>query len=427
MTEPDTIFALATAPGRAGIAVVRLSGPGALGAAQALAGPLPPHGRSLRTLRDAAGDPLDQALVLTFEHEKSFTGEAVAELHLHGSPAVVWAVSRELRAQGLRPADAGEFTRRALENGRLDLARVEGLAALIDAETEAQRRQALRVFSGALGAKAEAWRAQALRATALLEATIDFSEEEIPDDLLPEVNSLIATLEASLRREAAGARVAERLHHGFEVAIVGPPNAGKSTLLNRLSGREAAITSAIAGTTRDVIEVRMDLTGLPVTLLDTAGLRDTDDPVESIGVARARERAARADLRLHLVPPGDPAPQEGPDDLVVHAKADLAPASGLSVSGLTGEGVDALVDEVSHRLTERTAALGVGLRERHARAMTAAADLLTEAETALGDKQPTEIAADFLRAALRQLDALVGRVGVEDILGEIFSSFCIGK
>jgi tRNA modification GTPase len=432
LPPPDTIFALATVPGRAGIAVLRLSGPLARQAAEALAGPLPDHGRSLRILRDPTGEPLDQALVLTFAAGHSFTSETVAELHVHGSPAVTAALLRILRDQpGLRPAEAGEFTRRALENGRLDLAQVEGLADLIDAETEAQRRQALRVFSGALGERAQQWRARLLRAVALVEAVIDFAEEDVPENVFPEVLALTATLSAELRREAQGARLAERLREGFEVAIVGPPNAGKSTLLNRLAGREAAITSEIAGTTRDVIEVRMDLQGLPVTLLDTAGLREAQDPVEAIGIERARARAASADLRVHLVLPGDPAPEPGPDDLVVRSKADLAPddagAADFAISGRSGQGLDALVAEIGQRLSARTTGLGVGLRERHARAMLATADLLDEARHLVETDTPEEITAETLRAALRQLDALVGRVGVEDILGEIFSSFCIGK
>jgi len=427
-SAPDTIFALATAPGRAGIAVLRLSGPLAHEAAQALAGDLPSHGRSLRTLRDASGEPLDQALVLTFAPQRSFTGEAVAELHCHGAPAVVSALLRTLGATpGLRPAEPGEFTRRALENGRLDLAQVEGLADLLAAETEAQRRQALRVFSGALGQKAEDWRARLLRAVALVEATIDFSDEDVPENVWPEVLELVVLLSEELRQEAQGARLAERLREGFEVAIVGRPNVGKSTLLNRLAGREAAITSEHAGTTRDVIEVRMDLEGLPVTLIDTAGLREAQDPVEAIGIERARNRAASADLRVHLHLPGESAPTPGPDDLVVQAKADLADAPGLAVSGTTGAGVDALVAEIASRLKPRATGLGVGLRERHARSMGDAADLLDEARDLFDQAAPIEIVAETLRRALRRIDALVGRVGVEDILGEIFSSFCIGK
>ncbi len=424
---PDTIFAPATPPGRAGIAVVRISGPEAFAAAQGLAGPLPPEGRSLRTLRHG-GEPIDQALVLTFPAPRSFTGEDVAELHAHGSPAVVAALLRALSAQGLRLAEPGEFTRRALENGRLDLAEVEGLAALIDAETEGQRAQALRVFSGALGRLAEGWRARLLRALALAEATIDFADEEVPEGLWDEVRALCISLAGEMRREAAGARVAERLREGFEVAIVGPPNAGKSTLLNRLAGREAAITSEVAGTTRDVIEVRMDLAGLPVTLLDTAGLREAEDAVEAIGVARGRARAEGADLRVHLWLPGEPEPPAGPSDIVVRAKSDLT-GKGVSgsISGLTGAGVDALVDEVAARLSGRTAALGSGLRERHARAMLDGAAALDESVALLDGGQGAELAAEAIRHALRAADALVGRVGVEDVLGEIFASFCIGK
>ena len=420
LPESPTVFAPATAPGRAGVSVMRLSGPRAHAAAEALAGPLPPVARTLRTLRHA-GEPLDQALVLTWEAPNSFTGEHVAELHLHGSPAAVAAVSRALLALGVALAEPGEFTRRALMNGRLDLARVEGLAALLDAETEGQRRQALRVFSGALGAKAEEWRARLLRAVALVEAGLDFAEEDL-GDLLPEARAQAALLAAELRAEARGARVAERLRDGFEVALVGPPNAGKSTLLNRLAGRDAALVSPEPGTTRDVIEVRLDLGGLPVTLLDTAGLRDASG-VEALGVARGQERAARADLRVLLVPPGEPLPEAGPDDIVLRAKAD----GGGGVSGLTGAGVDALAAEIARRLSLRTAALGVGLRERHASAMQEGAEALEEAVALLDAAAPPEIAAASLRRALLALDALVGRVGTEDILGAIFSSFCIGK
>ncbi len=420
---PGTIFAPATAPGRAGIAVVRVSGPGAHAAAARLAGPLPPEGRALRTLRHA-GEPIDQALVLTWAGPRSFTGEDVAELHLHGSPAVMAATLRALSGLGLRMAEPGEFTRRALENGRLDLAEVEGLAALIDAETEGQRAQALRVFSGALGRLVEGWRARLLRALALAEATIDFADEEVPDGLWDEVRALCISLAGEMRHESAGARVAERLREGFEVAIVGPPNAGKSTLLNRLAGREAAITSEVAGTTRDVIEVRMDLAGLPVTLLDTAGLREAEDVVEAIGVARGRARAEAADLRVHLWLPGESEPPAGPSDIVIQAKADL---TGGGISGLTGAGVDALVDEVAARLSARTAGLGSGLRERHARAMLDGAAALEESVALLDGGAGVELAAEAIRAALRAADALVGRVGVEDVLGEVFASFCIGK
>lgn len=425
----DTIFALATAQGRAGVAVVRISGPSAVLAAGRMCGDVP-AARGVRRLVDADGALLDEALVLRFAEGHSFTGEEVIELQLHGSPAVVAAVLRVLGDMlELRQAEAGEFTRRALENGRLDLAEVEGLADLIDAETESQRRQAVRVFSGALGELAAAWREKLIRAAALLEATIDFADEEVPVDVTPEVTALLAEVSAQMRREAEGVRIAERVRDGFEVAIIGAPNAGKSTLLNRLAGRDVAITSEIAGTTRDVIEVRMDLDGLPVTLLDTAGLRETEDLVEGLGVARARERAERADLRIYLLSEGEMGPQDaGPDDLVVRGKADLGDTLGLAVSGKTGAGVDALIAAVSGRLQDRVASVGIAMRERHRTAMLRAIAYMDAAQTGMeSGSGMADLIAEDLRSAIRAVDSIVGRVDVEQVLDEIFSSFCIGK
>lgn len=429
----DTIFATATARGKAGLAAIRISGPRAWAAAEALGPPLPPaRTAALRRLATPAGEALDQAVILLFAAGASFTGEAMAELHLHGSPATVAAVLRTLGAiDGLRPAEHGEFTRRALENERLDLPQVEGLADLIEAETEAQRRQALRVLSGALGAKAEGWRAKLIRAAALLEASIDFADEEVPADVTPEVLALTEGLLAELRAEAEGAKAAERIRDGFEVAIVGAPNAGKSTLLNALAGREAAITSEVAGTTRDVIEVRMDLAGLPVTILDTAGLRETSDRVEVIGVERARARARAADLRIFLL--GGEGASLGlvpePGDIEVQGKADLGAAEGrLGVSGKTGLGVAELIARITAALEPRAARAVTATRERHRQAILAAIGAMESAanEVRSGSGQ-AEIAAEELRAALRALDALVGRVDVEHLLDEIFASFCIGK
>ena len=425
----DTIFALATAQGRAGVAVIRISGPDAVLAAGALCGKVPDN-RGLCRLYDVQGELLDEALVLRFAAGHSFTGEDVVELQLHGSPAVVAAVLRVLGAhEMLRPAEAGEFTRRAMENGRLDLAEVEGLADLIDAETEAQRKQAIRVFSGALGALAEGWRRDLIRAAALLEATIDFADEEVPVDVSPEVNHLLERVVREMRYEAEGVQAAERVRDGFEVAIIGAPNAGKSTLLNRLAGRDVAITSEIAGTTRDVIEVRMDLAGLPVTLLDTAGQRETSDIVEGLGVARARERAGKADLRVHLLLPNEKEPQDvGQDDLIVRGKADISGSAGLAVSGTTGAGLDNLIDEISSRLASKVSNIGIAMRERHRVAMLRAISFMTVAMDAMGDDQAmTDLIAEDLRSAIRAVDSIVGRVDVEQVLGEIFSSFCIGK
>lgn len=423
----DTIYALASARGKAGVAVLRLSGPKAHEAVVQLTGSCPsPRAAVLRTLR-WQGAVLDQALVVIFPEGGSFTGERVAELHLHGSVAVIQSVVRVLGTMdGFRLAEPGEFTRRALENGRLDLTQVEGLADLIDAETEAQRRQAMRVLSGAIGRRAELWRTKLVRAAALIEATIDFADEEVPQDVGPEVLDLVTSVLQDLRSEVAGSGAAERIRDGFEVAIVGAPNAGKSTLLNAIAGREAAITSEIAGTTRDVIEVRMDIRGLAVTLLDTAGLRETEDKVERIGVDLAIKRARSADLRVFLLS-DDPLPelQPGPEDLVVRGKADQ---DGEGVSGLTGRGVSELIDAIGDRLSRQVAGAGVVTRERHRIALTRAIGAMESATLEI-EKGATraEIAADELRAAIRALEALVGRVDVESLLDEIFASFCIGK
>ncbi|MDP4034408.1 MAG: tRNA uridine-5-carboxymethylaminomethyl(34) synthesis GTPase MnmE [Pseudorhodobacter sp.] len=427
----DTIYALATARGKAGLAVVRLSGPKAFPAVAALSGALPePRKAGLRRLiwRDIE---LDEGVVLLFDEGASFTGEAVAELYLHGSVATVNSVLQALSEQdGLRMAEPGEFTRRALENGRLDLAQIEGLADLIDAETEAQRRQALRVLSGAVGAMCEAWRRDLIRAAALLEATIDFADEDVPTDVTPEVIGLLDGLLASLRQEADGARMAERIRDGFEVAIVGAPNVGKSSLLNALAGRDAAITSDVAGTTRDVIEVRMVLEGLPVTLLDTAGLRQTSDKVEEIGIERALARASAADLRVFLLDgeEGVPGIEPLPGDIIVLSKADIRSGRGLRVSSKTGEGLGDLIAAIAEYLVKRSSLAGTVTRERHRIAIISAIRAMesARAEVVMG-VQRLELAAEELRQAIRALDSLVGRVDVESLLDEIFASFCIGK
>lgn len=422
----DTIYALASAPGRAGVAVIRVSGPQSDAAVRALAGDVPPPRRaSLRSLRDSGGAVLDEALVITFAAGASFTGESAAEFQIHGSPAVVTAILRCLAAQpGLRSAEPGEFTRRAMESGRLDLTEVEGLSDLLAAETEAQRRQAQRVFSGALAARTESWRAALVRAMALIEVTVDFADEEVPEDVGPEVTALLAKVTAEMRREIDGVAMAERVRDGFEVAILGRPNAGKSTLLNALAGREAALTSEFAGTTRDVIEVRMDLNGLPVTFLDTAGLRETTDHVEQLGVTRARERAAAADLRVMLT--DGPVPTEialQPDDIVVPGKADL---TGQGVSGLTGFGVPQLLERIASCLSARASTAGVAVHDRHRRALAEAVEALESAQDRI-QGAATELVAEDVRRAVAALDLLVGRVDPDDVLGEIFRNFCLGK
>ena len=426
----DTIFALASARGKAGVAVFRLSGPLAHEAVGRLCAVPDARRAALRRLI-WQGEVLDEALVLVFDAGASFTGEAAAELQVHGSLAVVKALARVLgEMPGLRMAEAGEFTRRALEHGSLDLAQVEGLADLIEAETEAQRRQAMRVLSGAIGKRAEGWRKRLIRAGALIEATIDFADEDVPVDVTPEVRELIDGLLAELRREIAGTGAAERVRDGFEVAILGAPNAGKSTLLNALAGREAAITSEVAGTTRDVIEVRMDLGGLAVTLLDTAGLRETDDRVEQIGVARAMERAAAAELRVFLLSsPGEVLMlQPQPRDIVVLGKADLYPDAPDAISGRTGQGIDRLIGLITARLSEMAASAGAMTRERHRVALMQAVEALESARSQVERQgSAVELVAADLRRSMLALDMLVGRLDVENLLDEIFASFCIGK
>lgn len=427
----DTIFALASAQGKAGVSVIRISGPLALEAANRISEhPLPEKGRGLRVLMDPEGAPLDEALVLTFSAPSSFTGENIVEFQVHGSTAVVSSVLSTLsKTLELRLAEPGEFTRRALENGKLDLAQVEGLADLIDAETEAQRKQAQIILAGGLGQLAERWRSDLIRAASLIEVTIDFADEDVPVDVTPEVTALLAGVEADLRRETSGVQIAERIREGFEVAIIGAPNVGKSTLLNALAGRDAAITSEFAGTTRDVIEVRMDLAGLPVTLLDTAGLRETDDHVEGIGIALARKRADQADLRVFLAEADEVLDMEmKPGDIRLIPKADTRKDPTNCISGKTGQGLDHLVDHISKVLKTRSTQVGIATRARHRDMMDSALSSLIEAQAVLHrGSEFYDIAAEDMRSAIRSLEMLVGRVGVENLLDEIFSSFCLGK
>ncbi|MEW6122844.1 MAG: tRNA uridine-5-carboxymethylaminomethyl(34) synthesis GTPase MnmE [Pseudomonadota bacterium] len=430
----ETIYALSSGHPPAGIAVLRISGPRAQDAAHSLAGRLPPPRRaSLALLRAADGQPLDRAMMLFFPGPASATGEDVVELHLHGGRAVVSAVLAALGAmEGLRLAAPGEFTRRAHAAGKMDLAEVEGLADLIDAETEGQRRQALALASGALSRRVEGWRGRLVRALMLVEAGVDFADEgDVPDALLApartEAGLLLAELDAALADAARG----ERVRDGLAVAIAGPPNAGKSTLLNRLAGREAAIVSHIPGTTRDILEVHLDLAGQAVTLIDTAGLRETDDEIEAEGIRRARARAASADLVLWLSPEGAPPPADLPHALPVRTKADLLAAEGaganggaLAVSARTGAGLDALVARLTARaeaLSGREPALVTRARQR-----TALADARGHLARAL-EATAEELFAEDLRLAARSLDAVVGRVDVEDVLDALFRTFCIGK
>jgi tRNA modification GTPase len=477
----DTIFALSSGPPPAAIAVIRISGPNARMALEALSGRVPqPRQAALARLRDPeSGQNLDEALALWFPGPRSETGEDMAELQLHGGRAVIASVLAALaRLPGFRPAEAGEFTRRAFENGRMDLTAVEGLADLIGAETEAQRSQAYRQMKGLLGNQAETWRGRLIEALALVEAGIDFSDEA---DVLAEVIRPALDIARRLHDEISAAlaqsRHGERLRDGFVVAIAGPPNAGKSTLLNRIAKREAAIVSPFAGTTRDVIEVHLDLGGYPVTLLDTAGVRETDDPVEQEGVRRAQKRAAEADLVLWVTEAGQPVaefsgqwptadrpetqpggsmgqPAGSPDDparWVIQNKIDLlASGSGvdrnigpapagvrnerpsdneykfISISAHTGAGLEQLLQELQGHVARyfgRESSLIS--RERHRAHLREAQAALARALKAPTDQE--EIIAEELRLAARDLGRLTGKVDVEDILDVIFRDFCIGK
>ncbi|MCC0807124.1 tRNA uridine-5-carboxymethylaminomethyl(34) synthesis GTPase MnmE [Methylobacterium sp. W2] len=435
MSDGTTIFAPASGFGRAAVAVIRISGPASASLVETMAGRLPPPRRfSLCTLRDTAGgDVLDSALVVWMPGPTTFTGEDMAELHLHGGLAVRSAVMAALGVHpGCRLAEPGAFSRRAVENGRMDLTAAEGAADLIDAETDAQRRQALRQLDGVLGRKVSDWRDRLIDLLAGAEAALDFSDEGDVDD---------AALDAALHAKAqairdeinvtlADGRRGERLREGFVVVLSGPPNAGKSTLLNALSRRDAAIVSAIPGTTRDLIEIRCDLGGLPVLIVDTAGLRDTVDPVEAEGIRRTRKRMEQADLVLALHPGDDrvngvdPLPDRA---IPVRTKADLGCDGGgsIAVSTVTGEGIDRLLSLIEARAE---AALGGGdaliTRERHRDGLTRCRDHLGRV---LSGPALPELLAEDLRLAVRALGEVAGRVSVEDMLDRLFSGFCIGK
>ncbi|MEM6486702.1 MAG: tRNA uridine-5-carboxymethylaminomethyl(34) synthesis GTPase MnmE [Pseudomonadota bacterium] len=428
----ETVFALASGPGIAAIAVIRVTGPAAASAVAALTGRAVPAPRraSQRRLIDATGHVLDEALVLWFPGPASATGEDLAELHCHGSRAVVDGVLAALAAvPGCTAAEPGEFTRRAFLNGKLDLVKVEALGDLLTAETEAQRHQALGAFGGGLSALADTWRRSLATALALVEATIDWADEDVPQDVSPEVRQRIDQVAVSMAEALAGQAAAMRLRDGYEVVLIGAPNAGKSTLLNAVAGHEAAITAAEPGTTRDFVEVSLSLDGLPVTLVDTAGLRSGDDvgAVEATGIARTLTRAAAADLRLFLDAPDAPLPGEAAalwhdGDLSVAVKGDLMPRVG-AVSAVTGAGLPELRRTVAGILGERASRASSVISLRQRGVVGAAAEALARA-TSQGE---TELLAEELRAALAALEHLTGRTSPDDVLAEVFGRFCLGK
>ena len=441
MSASDTIVAPASGAGLAAVAVIRISGPNTRDVLETLCGgPPAPRRATLRAIRSPDGERLDRGLVLWFEGPASFTGEDMAELHVHGSCAVIRGVVDAVLAHpGTRLAEPGEFARRAFENGKLDLTEVEGLADLVIAETEAQRRQALAQAEGSLRALYEGWRADLLQAQTLIEAGLDFADEgDVATDVMAKAEPIVATLSDAIARHLSD-RSGERLRGGFKVVIAGAPNAGKSSLLNAFAKRDAAIVSEEAGTTRDVIEVHLDLGGVPVMLIDTAGLREAEGTVEAEGIKRALARAKDADLVLWVVdasnPQWDMPPTLAPSGaarITVLNKIDLGPRTTgtdgcLRVSAKTGEGIDALVDALAEKAALATgtgAGAPVLTRARHRTELEAARTALTRfSEPALAP----ELKAEELRIASRHLGRLTGRIDVEEVLGAIFGEFCIGK
>lgn len=438
----ETIYALSSAAGRAGVAVIRLSGPASRAAVIALTGKAPPASHRVALRRFGNGDggvTIDRGLLLWFEGPSSFTGEDVAEFHLHGGRAVVAAMLARLASiDGLRAAEPGEYTRRAFENGKLDLTSVEGLADLINADTEAQRRQALRQMEGALGLLYEDWRGRLIRLLAYAEAEIDFPDEDLPDSLLkklrPEITSLASQIQMHLDDGGRG----ERLRDGVEVVILGPPNVGKSSLMNALAGRDVAIVSAEAGTTRDIVEVRLDLGGVPVTLADTAGLREADGAIEQEGVRRALARAEKADLRIVVSAPlegggisGDYSLAQA-GDLRVWNKMDLMPTQEtqvISLSAARGAGVDAFLAALTERVSfvYEASEHPMITRARHREGLSDCQSFLTRVAEGLETDALPELIAEDLRLAARSLGRITGRVDVEDLLDVVFRDFCIGK
>jgi tRNA modification GTPase len=442
----DTIYALASAAGRAGVAVIRISGPGAGVAVQRLTGgrPLPePRRAVLRRFTNPDGNgELDRGLLLWFPAPHSFTGEDVAELHLHAGRAVLRAVVEALaRCKGLRPAEPGEFTRRAFENGKLDLTAAEGLGDLANAETEAQRRQALRQLEGELGQVYEGWRRRLVEALARLEAHIDFPEEDLPADLVARTRAAISQTLEEIAAHLNDNRRGERLRDGLSVALLGAPNVGKSSVINMLSGREAAIVSAQAGTTRDVIEVHLDVAGYPVMIADTAGLRQAKGEIETEGVRRALARAETADIKIllfdaTLYPDLDRETLRLADRNAIIAlnKCDLVSVGpdvtvngfpALAISAKTGAGMEALMGRLTAAAIESlgVAATPALTRARHRHALNESCEAL---QRSLAASAP-ELLAEDLRLAVRAIGRITGRVDVEDILDVIFREFCIGK
>ncbi len=428
MAHETTIVALATPPGKSGVAIIRISGPRALEALGALttSHAPPPRVAQLKTLKNpTTGTEIDRALVLYFNAPASFTGEGVVELHTHGSRAVIQTLLKCLcEMRGMRLAEPGEFTRRAFLNGKLDLLEVEALSDLIEAETERQREQALTQLSGVISEQYQKLRNSIIQSLALIEAYIDFPDEDIPEETLAQFGVTLQKTGEQIESLLADNGAGERIREGFSVVIMGAPNVGKSTLLNALAKRDIAIVSDIAGTTRDMLEVHMDIGGYPVTLIDTAGIRERAESIEAIGIERALKRAENADLVLWLMDAPCPAPK--PDALCVLTKADLGRKQPgvLAISAQTGEGLEALIAAIKDRIENSvSSASPIITRARHRQHLEAALICLKQAQTPL----PLELKCEELRLAAREIGKITGKIAVDDVLDVVFSTFCIGK
>ena len=430
----NTIFALSTVPGKAGIAIIRVSGPKSFEVVRSLTGNIPTPRKAV--LRNVVYDNelIDKALVICFSADKSFTGEDMVEFHVHGSNSTVKHLSEVLSSKlNLFVADRGEFTRRALENGRMDLSQAEGILALINAETQTQKRQALSCLAGGISNKTEEWRRLILHGVALTEIMIDFSDDDVPDNTVSDIKLVLTSLMTSLELELSRYKGAELVRDGYDVTILGKPNVGKSLLLNYLAGREKAIVSDQAGTTRDIIELSMDLNGFQVNFFDTAGIHKSKNPIEKIGIARAIEKGNASNMRIFILENNDLVEDFdinfSQNDLLLSAKGDLNQnTKHLGISGKTGIGVDKMLSLISNNIKSAADQSSILINERHKKVIQDTVLALYSAQDEIyKDDMRIEIVAECLRSAITQFDLLIGKINVDDILGSVFSSFCIGK
>ncbi len=427
------IFALSTNPGKSSISIIRLSGPNAFYIANKFLDKEPEIRKATRKKIIYNNDLIDIGVVIFYPFNHSYTGEQLVEFNLHGSNAVIKKMLEILcKQKNSRIAYPGEFTQRAFENNKLDLSQVEGIYNLIEAETESQRKLSLKILEGSLGIKVKKWKTQLINILSLLEASIDFSEEELPKDILKEIQNNIYKIKLDFQKELKGSKVADSINNFFEVAIVGKPNVGKSTLLNYLSQKNTSIVTNVPGTTRDIIEVKLDIKGLPVVFLDTAGLHKSNDKVEKIGIKRTLERLSKVDLRIFLINNNKELKTFEKliknHDLVFFAKNDLKNKRNKGISGKTGEGTDLLFDQVFNLFSKKTSSVGSVVNNRHRLIIKNSLFFIDDALSKCNSSfDKVEMIAEDIRHTINELNFLTGKVGVEDILSNIFSKFCIGK